>query len=425
MHKLDVLKNGLRVATVSMPHMESVALGIWIKAGGRYENTKNNGISHFLEHMVFKGTTTRTGKDIKESIEGIGGTLNGFTGEESTCYFVKLDHRHLDLGLEILSDMVLSPKLNKSDIQKERGVILEEIKMYMDLPNHYVHDILSKLMWPKHPLGMPLAGTFETVKKMTRENMLGYKDKFYSPKNIVVACCGKVDAEYFLDRVKHCFKKHKTAPGTHLKKMDSKQTRMRSNFLYKDTEQAHLAMGFHGVSMVHPDRYATDLMHVVLGGNMSSRLFHEVREKRGLAYDISSSAKHYTDAGCFVVSAGINNKELMAAVDIIIKELNKIKDKKIRLDEFRRAKDFCRGQLLMALENTLPHMTWIGEKITNNDPMHSIDSILERLDKVTIDDINRVAKHTFRKSNMSLAMIGPANKNEKESIIGKFDERLN
>jgi len=425
MHDLVSLTNGLKVATVSMPHMQSVALGIWIRAGGRYESSKNNGISHFLEHMVFKGTKARSGKDIKESIEGIGGTLNGFTGEESTCYFVKMTNEHIDMGLDVLSDMVLNPKLNKADIQNERSVILEEIKMYMDLPNHYVHDLLSSLMWPDHSLGLPLAGTFETVKKIGQDNLYAYKKKFYSPHNIVIACCGKMNAPDFVDKVRTRFKKAKNQPLVHSHKVSGKQTRLRSNFLYRDTKQTHLALGFHGLSIFHPDRYAMDLLHVIMGGNMSSRLFHEVREKRGLAYDISTSSKHYNDTGSFVVSAGINNKELAGALDIILREFRKISKKRINPGEFQRAKDFCRGQLLMGLENTLSCMTWVGEKVTTGDPMHDIDAVLERLDKVTVEDVRRVALETFRKANTNIAIIGPVGKAARIDIERKFREGLN
>ena len=424
MYNVVTLPNGLKVATLRMPHMESVALGIWIKVGGRYENSKNNGISHFLEHMVFKGTKTRSGKDIKESIEGIGGTLNGFTGEESTCYFVKMTNEHLDLGLDVLSDMVLNPKLSKSDIQNERGVILEEIKMYMDLPNHYVHDLLSALMWPDHSLGLPLAGTFETVKKINQKELLRFKEKFYSPESIVIACCGKMDARDFLDKAKSHFRKAEKKTAPHSRKVTGKQTKLRSHFLYRDTEQTHLAIGFHALSMFHQDRYAMDLLHVIMGGNMSSRLFHEVREKRGLAYDISTSSKHYSDTGAFVVNAGVSNKELMGAVEVIAKELKKIATKPVKADEFRRAKDFCRGQLLMALENTLSHMTWAGEKVISSDPMHNIDLVLERLDKVSADDIRRVAKQTLRRANTNIAVIGPVGKTAQANIERKLREGL-
>jgi len=424
MYKLSNLKNGLKVVTVNMPHMESVALGIWIKVGGRYENSKNNGISHFLEHMVFKGTQKKTGKDIKESIEGIGGTLNGFTGEENTCYFVKLTNEHIDLGLDVLSDMVLNPKLASGDINMEKGVILEEIKMYMDLPNHYVHDILSKLMWPTHALGMPLAGTLNTVKRISRRHLLAFKERFYSPENVVIACSGKLDGEYFLDKVKNHFKKAKKQPSPHSKKVNAKQSKMRSDYLYKNTEQTHLAIGFHASSIFHPDRYAADLLHVLLGGNMSSRLFHEVREKRGLAYDISTSSKHYNDTGSFIIGSGINNKKVPEAIDIILKELNKIKRNFVKPDEFRRARDFCRGQLLMALENTLSRMMWLGEKVATKDPLCEIGLVLEKLDEVKVEDIRRVAKEVLRASNLNVAMIGPLGDDLKRNINRRFHEGL-
>jgi len=329
------------------------------------------------------------------------------------------------MGLDILSDMALNPKLNKTDIEKERNVILEEIKMYMDLPNYYVHDLLSKLMWPNHSLGMPLAGTFETVKEITQNRLSTFKEKFYSPRNIVITCCGRLDTKDFMDKVEKHFRKIKKKPLQLSKKVIEKQNKLRTHFLHRDTEQTHLAMGFHGLSMFHPDRYAMDLLHVILGGNMSSRLFHEVREKRGLAYDISSSSKHYSDTGAFVINAGLNNKALTGAVDIIIRELNKIRKKKVGSGEFKRAKDFCRGQLLMALENTLSHMTWIGEKVITNDPIYNVELVLEKLDRVTADDVTKVAKRIFKKTNLSIALIGPTKKTLTGKVNKKFYEGFN
>jgi len=261
--------------------------------------------------------------------------------------------------------------------------------------------------------------------KITQNRLSTFKEKFYSPQNIVVTCCGRLDTEDFMDKVEKHFRKIKKKPLQLSKKVIEKQNKLRTHFLHRDTEQTHLAMGFHGLSMFHPDRYAMDLLHVILGGNMSSRLFHEVREKRGLAYDISSSSKHYSDTGAFVINAGLNNKALTGAVDIIIRELNKIRKKKVGSGEFKRAKDFCRGQLLMALENTLSHMTWIGEKVITNDPIYNVELVLEKLDRVTADDVTKVAKRIFKKTNLSIALIGPTKKTLTGKVNKKFYEGFN
>ncbi len=420
MYHKTTLPNGLKVMVVNMPYMESVALGIWIGAGGRYENKNNAGISHFLEHMVFKGTHTRSTRKIKESIEGVGGTLNGFTDEEMTCYFVKLPKKFIELGLEILSDMVTNPKLTKSDMDKERGVIFEEIKMYKDQPDHYAQQLLCELLWPNHPLGVPLIGTAETVGKIDRPDMTAFMEKFYSPENIVICACGQVDEEEFLKSAKKHFSRKEKRPVPHFKKFLSRQKKMRLNLCKRDTEQIHLNMGFHNVSRFHPDKYTSKLLYIIMGGNMSSRLFHEVREKRGLAYEISASIRHYTDTGTFEISAGTDTKKLGKAIEIIMKELKRIKKVRIQNDEFQRAKDFYKGQLFMGLEDTLSRMLWIGSKLTVKDISYNVDEIVDSIDLVTPDMIIELAGRIFKKNNMNVAVVGPLTKKDQRTLQGKF-----
>ena len=420
MYKKAVLPNGLRSMIVNMPHMESVALGIWIGAGGRYENKKNAGISHYLEHMVFKGTKTRSTKDIKESIEGIGGSLNGFTEEEMTCYFVKVPKKFTGLGLDVLSDMITNPKITKADLDRERGVIFEEIKMYKDRPDHYVHRMLSELLWPDHPLGMPLVGTEETLIKMNRQHLEEFRSRFYAPENIVVCACGQIDEEPFLKQVARHFLRLERRPRPHFKKFISRQKKARFDFCKKETEQTHLAVGFHNISRFHPDKYTSKLLHVLLGGNMSSRLFHELREKRGLAYDISTGIKHYADTGAFVVSAGVDHKKLIKVIEIMAKELKKIKKTRVGNDEFQRAKDFYKGQLVMGLEGTLSRMLWIGEKLISKDINYNIDEVVDSIEHVTPDMVIELAGKVFRKNNMNVAVVGPLDNKAQRRVKSEF-----
>ncbi len=416
MYHKAVLPNGLKVMMVNMPYMESVAMGIWIGAGGRYENRYNAGISHYLEHMVFKGTKTRSVKDIKESIEGIGGSLNGFTDEEATCYYVKLPKKFVDLGLDVLSDMVINPKLSKSDLDREQGVIFEEIKMYKDRPDHYAHQLLSELLWPDHPLGMPLVGTEETVERMDRIHICEFKERFYKPENMVICACGQIDEGAFLRLIKRHFSRLEEGRPPHFKKFLSRQKKPHFNFCERETEQTNMTIGFHNVGRFHPDKYTSCLLHIVLGGNMSSRLFHEVREKRGLAYDIATSVKHYADTGAFLIGAGVDNKKVAPSIDVIMREVKRIKKTLIQNDEFQRAKDFYKGQLFMALEDTLNRMLWIGSRLITRDINYNVDEIVDSINLVTPEMVMELAKKTFRRNNMNVAIVGPLTKRAKKDI---------
>ena len=418
-HKMT-LANGLRSMIVDMPHMESVALGVWIGIGGRFENKNNSGISHYLEHMIFKGTKTRSTRKIKESIEGIGGSLNGFTDEEMTCYFIKVPKKYLELGLDVLSDMIINPKLTKADLDKERGVIYEEIKMYKDRPDYYSQQLLMELLWPNHPLGMPLIGNEKTLEKMDRTHLIDFKEKYYSPENIVVCACGQIDKDAFSSSVEKHFARLKKKTLPHYKKFQAKQKKPCFNFCERKTEQTHINLGFHSTSRFNPDKYTSKLLHILVGGNMSSRLFHEVREKRGLAYEISTGVKHYLDTGAFIINVGVDNKKVAKCVEVITKELKKIKNNRISEGEFRRAKDFYKGQLSMGLEDTLNRMIWIGEKLIAKDINYNADEIIDSIDMVTQDMVLDLAKKTFRSNNMNAAAVGPLSKKDQKRIKMSF-----
>jgi len=420
MYHKTVLPNGLKAMIVDMPYMESVALGVWIGAGGRYENRQNIGMSHYLEHMVFKGTKTKSTRTIKESIEGIGGSLNGFTDEEMTCYYVKVPKKFISLGLDVLSDMVINPKLSKPDLDKERGVIFEEIKMYRDRPDQHVNQLLAELLWPEHPLGMPLVGTEKTLEKIDKSHMEEFRSRFYAPENIVICACGQIDEDAFLKEVSRHFSRLEKKPSPHFRKFTSRQKKTHFNFSRKETEQTHLTIGFHNVSRFHPDKYTSRLLHIILGGNMSSRLFHEIREKKGLAYDISTSIKHYTDTGAFLIGAGVDNKKLAKSVEIIMRELRKIKKIRIQNDEFQRAKDFYKGQLFMGLEDTLNRMIWVGEKLITKDINYNIDEVIDSINLVTQDMVMELARKIFKANNMNVAMIGPLSKKDQRTLKGKL-----
>lgn len=416
MYKKIALDNGLTIIMADMPAMESISVGVWIGAGGRYEEKSKAGISHFLEHMVFKGTKKRPAQALKEAIEGRGGALNGFTGEEYTCYLAKVLSKDAHIAVDVLSDMALNPKLSPDDFAKERFVILEEIKMYLDMPNHYVQELLAELLWPDQPLGMPLAGTSKTVSALTRDDLSDYKKAFYSPKNIVISIAGKLPVFNLVKVIEKNFKPASAMPRQEFVSADTVQKSPRANFFFKETEQTHIAMGLHGYSRFSEDKYKLDILHIILGGNMSSRLFQKVREEAGLAYEISSSIKHYHDTGALVISAGIDNKKVPKAVKVIIAELKKIKSGGVSKQEFIRAKEFYRGQVMMIFEETMHHMLWLGEKFMCADPEFRAKDVINKLDAVNIEDIRATAGVVLNSDKISLAIVGPTGKKDAGGI---------
>jgi predicted Zn-dependent peptidase len=400
-------KNGLNIVTRAMPDRKSVALGIWIKTGGRYESPKNSGISHFLEHLLFKGSKKYSCRKIKESIEGVGGALNGFTSEEVTCYLVKIPAQYLGLGADILSDMVINPLFPQKEIEKERFVILEEIKMYKDLPQSYVHELLDGLLWPGQPLGTSIIGEEKTVRNFSREDFAAYKQRQYSPANIIVSAAGHLDHAEFAALIEEKFAVLGRAGRNVCLPAKEAQESPRSNVFNKETEQTHLALGFHGLKRTHPLKYAQDLLHIMLGANMSSRLFNEVREKRGLAYEIGTQVKCLSDTGAFIVHAGMDNKKVEETIKVILKEIHKITEKTVGAGEFRRAKDFFVGQLILAMEDTMDNMFLLGESECLLGKTVSPEEIVNTVKKFTPEDIRGVARDIFKREKINLALIGP------------------
>ena len=413
MYKLDTLDNGLRVAFEPMLHMESVALGVWIAAGGRYENKSNSGISHFLEHLLFKGTEGRDMRTIKEEIEGRGGSFNGFTSEEHTCYLVKVLAKDTELGIDILSDMVLHPKLAAEEVVKEKNVIIEEINMYKDIPSHYVHELLAELMWPDQALGMPLAGTSESVSSITRDDIVRYREAYYSPANMLIVGAGQVKEGALLKLAKKYLSQAKPSPAAKFERIRLGQKSPAFQLNSKDTEQTHVALGLHAIDRFHPDKHAISLVNIILGANMSSRLFHIVRDEMALCYEISSGIRRYEDCGAFLVSAGVDDRKLVKALEVILKELARIRHEPVKAEELRRAKEYYKVQLLFALEDTMSHMLWLGEKLVSGEKDVDVNGIIGRVDALTADDLMRVAKGMFKDENLNLAVIGPM-KNDKD-----------
>jgi predicted Zn-dependent peptidase len=369
--------------------------------------------------MLFKGTETRSAKELKESIEGIGGSFNGFTSDEATCYMVKVPASYLELGLEVLADMVFNPKFSDEDLAKEKFVVCEEIKMYRDQPSDHVGELLGEIMWPDNPLGRPLTGTIETVKAFTREDIRKFKDSSYHPGNIAVIAAGKFEPPGLvkLVRERFCAKKGKRLS---FPVPEIKQKKLNCKFLKKNINQTHVAMGFHADGSNTKDRFALKILNIVLGGNMSSRLFEELREKYGLCYDIASMYKRHSDVGEFIIHAGVDSKKAASSVIAILDELKKVRDLSVTDDELRRAKEFSKGQFLLAMESTSSRMLWLGDRLIVDGRIPDVEDLIKKIDAVTKKDISAVCDKMFRANMINLSMIGKITPAEEKRIVSEL-----
>jgi len=411
-YPITTLPNGLRVITSPMPQMNSVALGVWIGIGGRYESRRVTGISHFIEHLLFKGTHRRTAKQISQTVEGVGGYLNAFTGEENTCYYAKASYRHIDILLDVLSDMYRHPKLTVTDVVKEKQVIKEELLMYRDQPDHYVQELLSESLWPDHPLGRPLAGSPETLDRINRQTLVDFKATNYTPGNTIVAVAGHCDHADIVARVEKFLPGPRAGKPARCEAARDGQRGARLKFLSKPVEQTHLAIALRSCSRHDSRRYALKLMSVILGENMSSRLFQTIREEHGLAYSIQSATSYFSDTGAFLISAGLDTKRLPKALKLILKELKKLSLRAPSAEELRRAKDYAIGQMRLGLESTSNQMMWCGEHLLAYDQVQTPDEIEQKIEAVTPAQIEEIAAFIFRECRLNCAVITPS-KDEK------------
>lgn len=421
MYKKSVIANNLRVISNELKGRESAAIGIWTGVGGRFEEDAVKGAAHFLEHILFRGSLKYSCNDIKSSIEGVGGSLNAFTGEEQTCYYAKVPAKHFESTLDILSDMVFFPLIQKNDLERERSIILEEIKMYKDLPQYYVLEMLNSMVWSDHPLGQSLAGSAETVGEMTQAGLRKFHRQYYAPDNVVVSLCGNFSHDDAVAYLSDKLGNFRSLPRPEAVPFTGVQKKSKVKFHRKQTEQMHVAIGFPSLPAAHQDIFALAILNIILGGNMSSRLFDEVREKRGLAYSIYSSVKSYNDTGLFMVKAGVDNKKLVEAVELVLKVLRQLKRGTLKEDEFTRAREFFLGQFVLGLEDTLEHMMWIGESMIERDRIRTLGEVVYRVNALTPDDIQRVAGDILKERRLNLAVVG-ALKDEQEEALRQLVE---
>lgn len=416
-YRQTTLRNGLRIITHPMPDRSSVAVGLWLAVGGRHEPMRYSGLSHFLEHMVFKGTTHRSARAIKEAIEGIGGSLNAFTGEEFTCFFARVPSRYLEQAAEVLADMTLAPRLAPPDLERERMVIIEEIRMYHDQPSQYVHELVDRLLWPNQPLGLALSGSEASVRRIQRAGMAAYRRRYYVPQNMVLVATGDVTHEAAVGLAERLFGRLPGGAPSRFRRASVRQQRAQLEIAERKTEQAHLCLGLHALRRQHPDRYAASLLHVILGANMSSRLFQEVRERRGLAYDIGTHIKIYQDTGALIVSAGVDPDKLVPTMTVIVAQLARCTQQLVGAREFRQAREFYLGQAQLALEETTEHMFWLGETAVTCSRLMTFDDVASEVQRVRRQDLRRVARRLFQPRRFNLSVVGAVARGSRERLV--------
>jgi len=412
MYNKTVLDNGLRVITSTMPHSRSISIAFIAGAGSCYENQDEAGISHFSEHLYFKGTQRRpTAKEISQDIEGIGGIINGGTDKEATIFWCKVASSHFSIALDVLSDLLLNSRFDAEDMEKERQVIIEEINMNLDLPQHRVGMLIDELLWPQQPLGREVIGDKETVTSTTREQLLSYIAHRYVPNNIVISIAGDIQHEQALSQIEPLLGKWSAGKLSTNYITDDKQTNPRLRIESKDGKQAHLCLAVHGFPRSHPQRFILDLLNIVLGGGMSSRLFTEIREHKGLAYDIHSYVEHFLNSGSFTVYAGVDPKKLKTAIVAIIEELSKLKQE-ITSNELTRAKELSKGRLQLRLEDSQNMALWLGGQELLTQQILDIDEVISIVDAITTSDLKQVAEELLANEKLSLAIVGPVKKEE-------------
>lgn len=405
MYKKHVLENGLTIIGEEIPYVKSISLGVWINAGSRIEDEEISGVSHFIEHMLFKGTRNRTSKQIASEIDNLGGQINAFTSKECTCYYVKLLDSHIDIGIDVLSDMILNSKFNEDDLDKERSVIIEELKMYEDSPEDLAYDLLTENIYKHDPLGMNIIGTEESLKRLNREKLLDYFNKYYVPNNSVIAISGNFNFDEIINKIEEKFKVWKNRDVN----VDIKKAEFKSCFLTKnkDIEQVNLAMSLEAVP-IESDKevYALAVINTVFGGSISSRLFQKIREEKGLVYSIYSSQSLYRKCGELGIFASMSNEHLKEVYESIIEEIKIMKKYYLTDQEIKESKEQLKGSYILGLESTSSRMMSIGRALLLNNKVESTDDILKSIDSVDRETVKIVIDKIFNLDKLGVCIVG-------------------
>ncbi len=400
----DVLPNGLRILTERIPHVRSVSIGVWLARGSRHESARQSGIAHFVEHMLFKGTATRSAEDIAQTIDSIGGQMDAFTAKEYASYYIKVLDEHLPLAIEVLGDIVMNPAFSDEDIEREKKVVLEEIKMVEDTPDDLVHELFTERFWADHPLGRPILGTKETVEALDGPALREYFGGVYTAPNLIVAATGNIEHAQVRDLVSRVFERlpRDSAARIEVPPVVVPNVLIRT----KDLEQSHVCLGTNGYQQDHRDRYASYVLNTILGGSMSSRLFQNVREKRGLAYAVFSGLSAYRDAGSMTIYAGCANDAVGELIDVVVAELRRMKDEPLPESELQRAKDHLKGSLMLNLESTSSRMSHLARQEIYFERQFGLDETLTGVGSVTRDDVQRVARDLFADGSLAATVLG-------------------
>ena len=412
MYKKTTLANGLRVLTESMPAVRSASIGIWADVGSSLERHEQRGISHLVEHMLFKGTQRRSAREIAETMDGVGGSLNAFTDKEATCYYAKVIDRHVPLALDVLSDMFLHSVFDPQELAKEQKVVLEEIKMYEDSPDELIHDLFLQTMWSGSNLGEPTIGFVDTVTRVTPADLRAHMARHYAPDSVIVAAAGNVEHDQFVELAAECF-----APFTGKSERfepDAPRTTPSALVRQKDSEQAYVVLGSRGLNVRDDRRFALSVLDTVLGGGMSSRLFQEIREKRGLVYTVYSFQAAYRAAGLFGIYAGTSAENVQPCIDVIAEQLASLRNLEIDANELHLAKEHIKGNLTLSLESTSSRMIRLGRNEFALGRQMAPEEIEERIDAVTASEIVEIAHDLFAEDQLGLCILGPVDESSIE-----------
>jgi predicted Zn-dependent peptidase len=410
MYRKDTLANGIRVVSETLPKSRSVSIGVWVKVGSRHEPAELGGVSHFIEHMFFKGTARRSAKDIAIEMDSLGGEMNAFTSQETTTYYAKVVDEHLPTVIDILADILLGSRFDPADMEKERKVILEEIKSVEDTPDDYIHELFNSTVWPDNSLGRPILGIPETIKSLSHQSIISYIERYYLPKEIVISVAGNFEHSRLIELLNSSFgklsrsgvpKKDVTPPFTRATVVKKKQL-----------EQVQICLGCGGLKYAHDDRFVLMALNTVLGNSMSSRLFQEIREQNALAYSIYSYITSYRDTGLLTVYAGTDPSNALEVVRLVTRELKKIKDEGITQAEGLRVKNQIKGSLVLSLESSNSHMSRLARQEIYFGRYHSMDDIIKNVESVALDQVQQLAQQLFTPENLSLTILGPLSKDE-------------
>lgn len=412
-----VLDNGVRIITGKLPHVRSISMGVWVNVGARDESPAESGLSHFIEHMLFKGTSSRSAYELAKQFDAIGGHTNAFTSMENTCYHASVLDTHFEIMVDILSDIFLNSTFDEAEMENERPVILSEISMLEDNPEDYIHILLEKNYWGDHPLGSSVLGSRENILSFDSGSIRNFFKNLYLPEQIIISAAGNVDHDRLVDLIAPCFGRLKSESQKRDRIVPSPQ--IHADLVEKKTEQVHVSLCNKGLTITHPDRFAGSLMNTILGGNMSSRLFQEIREKRGLAYSVYSFSSLNSDAGLTGVYTGVAKENVETAVSLILKEWERICDERITETELTDAKEYTKGNILLSAESTENHMVRIAQNEIHFGRYIQIPETLEQINAVTTESIQELANTLFRTDKPSITTLGPVP--DKERITALID----